>query len=201
MLNAEAKFIPELEKLALRFPHLKIVLEHATTAEAVEMVKRLGSNVACTITVHHLFLTVDDWAGKSHNYCKPVAKTPRDRQALRNVVLEGHERFFLGSDSAPHLRSKKECAVANAGVYTTPHLMEYLAEVLEELNALDRLADFCCHFGRRFYGLSPVSSRELTLVRETHQIPAAYHFFSKDGTEQSVVPFMAGQSLKWKIKA
>jgi len=89
VLNAEIAFLPHLKKLHEAFPKLRIVLEHATTQAAVEMVKSLGDTVACTITAHHLAMTVDDWAGQSFHYCKPVAKYPSDRQALREVILEG----------------------------------------------------------------------------------------------------------------
>lgn len=89
ILNAEATFLPHLHALHARFPHLRIVLEHATTRAAVEAVRACGPTVACTITAHHLALTIDDWAGQSWNFCKPVAKTPDDRRALREVVAEG----------------------------------------------------------------------------------------------------------------
>lgn len=89
ILNAENHFLPHLHKLHSTFPRLRIVLEHATTRAAVEAVKACGPTVGCTITAHHLALTVDDWAGQSWNYCKPVAKYPDDRQALRDVIIEG----------------------------------------------------------------------------------------------------------------
>ena len=89
VINAEQSFLPHLRKLHADFPRLRMVLEHATTRAAVETVKSLGSTVACTITAHHLALTVDDWAGQSWNYCKPVAKFPDDREALRKVIREG----------------------------------------------------------------------------------------------------------------
>ncbi len=89
VINAEQTFLPHLRKLHAHFPRLRIVLEHATTRAAVEAIKSLGSTVACTVTAHHLALTVDDWAGQSWNYCKPVAKFPDDRKALREVIREG----------------------------------------------------------------------------------------------------------------
>lgn len=89
VMNAEEDFLVRLHELHQKFPRLKIVLEHATTAAAVEAVKKMGDTVACTITAHHLFLTVDDWAGKVHNFCKPVAKYPSDRSALRDIVSAG----------------------------------------------------------------------------------------------------------------
>ena len=92
VLNAEPHFLPHLRKLHAAFPRLRIVLEHATTRAAVECVKELGETVACSITAHHLAMTVDDWAGQSWGYCKPVAKYPDDREALREVVREGVHR-------------------------------------------------------------------------------------------------------------
>lgn len=96
-MNAERKFLNHLVTLHERFPRLRIVLEHATTREAVETVKSLGDTVGCTITAHHLALTVDDWAGQSFNFCKPVAKYPDDREALREVVRAGEPGFRLVS--------------------------------------------------------------------------------------------------------
>lgn len=111
VMNSEIAFLSQLKQLHLDFPKLKIVLEHATTKEAVEMVCSLGETVGCTITPHHLVLSVDDWAGNSFNFCKPVAKYPVDRQSLRNIILQGHPRFFLGSDSAPHPKHLKVYAM------------------------------------------------------------------------------------------
>jgi dihydroorotase len=104
VINAEPAFLPHLRKLHAHFPRLRIVLEHATTRAAVETVKSLGSTVACTITAHHLALTVDDWAGQSWNYCKPVAKFPEDREALREVIREGEINFSLSVWDAGVLR-------------------------------------------------------------------------------------------------
>jgi len=191
VLNAEQHFLPELERLHGEFPELRIVLEHVTTAAAVAKVRELGDTVAATITAHHLELVVDDWAGRNHNYCKPVAKFPSDRDALRDVVREGHPRFFLGSDSAPHPRTAKECAEACAGVFTAPLLLPCLADTLDRLDCLDRLSDFTSSFGRRFYGLSEANSG-ITLVREPWTVPDRYG---------NVVPFRAGQTLNWSLRA
>lgn len=190
--NAESKFLPKLHELHDRFPRLRIILEHATTRAAVEAVKSCGPTVACTITLHHLSLTVDDWAGNGLNYCKPVAKSPDDREALRAVIREGHPRFFLGSDSAPHPLHRKlpksidQCCAA--GIYTSAYLLPTLASIFESAippglsnstnvrNSprtilspipLDRIPDFASHFGRRFYRLpQPSSPRTVTLVRD-----------------------------------
>ncbi|PWZ00751.1 putative dihydroorotase [Testicularia cyperi] len=178
VLNAEERFLTHLFKIHNQFPKLRIVLEHATTRKAVEAVKKCGDTVGCTITPHHLELIVDDWAGKPLNFCKPVAKYPDDREALRDVVREGHPRFFLGSDSAPHpLANKYPSAVTHgapgvktssngedleptgvvacgcaAGVYTSPILVPLCASLLEGFGALDQLANYVSLNGRRFYG-------------------------------------------------
>jgi dihydroorotase len=190
ILNAEEKFLPELEKLHSRFPKLRIVLEHATTAAAIKCVKSLGDCVAATITAHHLDLIVDDWAGKNHNFCKPVAKYPHDRDALRQVVSEGHPRFFLGSDSAPHPRNAKEAACGCAGVFTTPLLLPYLADCFDRLGCLDRLADFTSTFGHKFHGL-PAVAGTITLIKENQVVPESF---------STVVPYRTGETLSWTIK-
>jgi len=190
ILNAEQRFLPEVERLHQRFPVLRIVLEHVTTAEAVACVKALGETVAATITAHHLDLTADDWAGRNHNFCKPVAKYPHDREALRAVVREGHPRFFLGSDSAPHPRQAKEAACGCAGVFTAPLLLPYLADCFERIGALDRLPDFCCLFGRQFHGLAPLAGA-ITLERVAQTVPAAYG---------DIVPYRAGATLAWQLR-
>jgi dihydroorotase len=189
ILNAEQRFLPQVERLHQRFPNLRIVLEHVTTADAVDCVKSLGKTVAATITVHHLELTADDWAGRNHNFCKPVAKYPHDREALRAVVREGHPRFFLGSDSAPHPREAKESACGCAGVFTSPLLVPYLADCLERVDALARLSDFCTRFGREFHGLEPLEG-ELELERVSQLVPMAY---------DTVMPFRAGETIAWRL--
>ena len=191
-------FLKHLVKLHNAFPKLKIVLEHATSKEAVDLVKSLGSSVGCTITIHHLKLVVDDWAMCCHNYCKPVAKFPHDRDALRNVILEGHPRFFLGTDSAPHPKEMKEGKMTAAGVFVTPYTSIYLASVLESFGALHRLEDFATKFGRQFYGLPAIENKDLSLLKGNTSIPNGISFKNDLGKESSIVPFLAGQVLDWK---
>lgn len=190
VLDAEARFLPVLEALHTSYPALRIVLEHVTTRAAVDAVRELGDTVGATITAHHLDLVVDDWAGRNHNFCKPVAKYPADRAALREVVWEGHPRFFLGSDSAPHPRDSKECAQACAGVFTSPLLLAYLADTFERLDCLGRLEAFATRHGRTFYGLPPMDG-EIRLVRRAQVVPDRYG---------NVVPYRAGEMLTWSIE-
>jgi len=205
VLNAEPAFLPHLRKIHERFPKLRIVLEHATTRAAVEAVKACGPTVACTITAHHIALTVDDWAGQAWNFCKPVAKYPDDRQALREVIKSGHPRFFLGSDSAPHPPHTKSTATPTqscaAGVYTSPILLPLVAHLLESFGALDRLEGFVSTFGRSFY------KRELN-GDNTAQTPIILLKRIEGGRlikegwtegEQEVIPFWSGRKIDWII--
>ncbi|KAI8815298.1 hypothetical protein BJ742DRAFT_670937 [Cladochytrium replicatum] len=202
VLNAEERFLKHLAELHHDFPKLRIVLEHATTKAAVDMVKSLGDTVGCTITVHHLRIVVDDWAGNCHNFCKPVAKFPHDRQALRDVILEGHKRFFFGSDSAPHPRHAKEVAKPAAGVFTTPYTLQYLATILDSFGALHRLEDFACKNGRAFYGVKDdeVHPQAVELTREPTMVQKEFVFVDDDGIDSAIVPFLAGTQLAFSCK-
>jgi len=204
VLNAEAKFLPELAILHADFPKLRIVLEHATTKDAIDMVKSLGDTVACTITAHHLAITVDDWAGQSLHFCKPVAKFPSDREALREVIRSGHPRFFLGSDSAPHPYGSKTTSSTShgcaAGVYTSPILLPLLAHLLESFGALDKLEGFASAHGRNFYGF-PVRQTQgkhsgSVRLRRGKEIVSNERRAEKN---VDVVSFWAGKELGWKI--
>ncbi|KAJ7638559.1 Dihydroorotase [Roridomyces roridus] len=201
IINAEPQFLPHLHSLHEAFPKLRIVLEHATTRAAVEAVKACGPTVACTITAHHLSLTVDDWAGQSFNFCKPVAKFPDDREALRQVIREGHPRFFLGSDSAPHPFHSKSTSTPSqgcaAGIYTSPILLPLVAHLLESFDALDKLEGFTSTFGRRFYRreVSTEGAEKIALHKvDKYVIQEQYG----DG-EETVSPFWAGKELGWQI--
>ncbi|TFK74430.1 Dihydroorotase [Pluteus cervinus] len=200
ILNAEPKFLPHLYALHAAFPKLRIVLEHATTRAAVEAVKACGPTVACTITAHHLALTVDDWAGQSFNFCKPVAKYPDDRAALREVIKEGHPRFFLGSDSAPHPMHKKSTSTPTsgcaAGVYTSPILLPLVATLLESFGAIGNLNDFVSNNGRAFY--NQVVSEEIGSV-QLRRVSGVAIAESYGSDPESVVPFWAGKTLDWEI--
>ncbi|KAG8903386.1 Dihydroorotase [Tulasnella sp. 403] len=200
VLNAEPNFLPHLRTLHEAFPRLRIVLEHATTRAAVEAVKSLGDTVACTITAHHLDLTVDDWAGQSFHFCKPVAKYPDDREALREVVREGHPRFFLGSDSAPHPVQNKAVAKPTegcaAGVYTSPILLPLMADLLESFGALDKLESFVSTNGRRFYRKEVALSNTKSVRLERRPLTVQHEFTSLG---ESVAPFRAGKEINWSI--
>lgn len=188
----EQAFLPMLHWLAEQFPGLKIVLEHISTARAVEAVSRLGNNVAATITGHHLCLTLNDVIGdglRPHNGCMPTPKGFDDLDALVAAAMSGNPKFFLGSDSAPHMRENKECARGACGVFTAPVLLPVLAEIFEDADKLDMLEAFTSKFGAAFYGLEP-NEGAVRLVRESWEVPGDYF---------GIVPFRAGETLQWRI--
>jgi dihydroorotase len=192
-LDREVEFLKTLKMIASTFPRLRIVLEHVTTAAAVECVAELGDNVAATITVHHLFLTLDDVIGgrlEPHNFCKPVAKRPEDRAALIAATTSGNPKFFLGTDSAPHLKRDKECASGCAGNYTAPVATPLLVQRFLEVDAPGKLENFYSGFGADHYGL-PRNRERITLVREKWTVQPEY-----DG----VVPFYAGREMAWRVE-
>lgn len=208
VLNAESKFLPALAKLHKDFPNLKIVLEHCTTAEAIQTIEDINKDikdpseirVAATITAHHLHLIIDDWAGNPINFCKPVAKLPSDRRALVNAAVSGKPYFFFGSDSAPHpLENKSKHMGVSAGVFSQLYAIDYVAEVFDEQNALEKLKDFVSTFGLKFYDINEkdlVSNEKVKLIRKQHVIPATI----TDGKGITMAPFMAGQTLNWSTE-
>ncbi|WVQ95694.1 dihydroorotase, homodimeric type [Kwoniella sp. CBS 9459] len=207
ILNAEVHFLSHLKKLATDFPKLRIVLEHATTAAAIEAVAGLPDNVACTITAHHLYLTIDEVAPQPHHFCKPLAKEPKDRKALQDAIKSGNPKFFLGSDSAPHPLSSKtpnltdngSVSACAAGVYTSPILIPLVATLLESFGALDKLAGFVSENGRAFYGVPAKAGQELKLKRtgDGEQDGLVKGTFKGEGVE--VLPFWTGKKLGWEI--
>ncbi|KAI8255828.1 putative dihydroorotase [Colletotrichum sp. SAR11_239] len=206
-LNAESKFLPTLKVLHNKYPKLRIILEHCTTAEAVEAVKSCGPNVSGTITVHHLFITIDDVVGDAMNFCKPVAKLPHDRRALLNAVVNSNGKFFLGTDSAPHpITSKTGPSKAAAGVFTQPYAVQYLLTALDEAIVRGELKDaditleaiegFAANYGRKFYGgFEEQKAERIRLTRGGAVINQVL-----EGSGIQVVPFRAGKetwTLSW----
>lgn len=191
-LDREKDFLPKLDDLAKRFPKLKVILEHVSSAEGVAKIKDMPETFAATVTVHHLKYTLDDVIGGGanvHLFCKPVLKSPADRKAIQQVVFEGHKRFFFGSDSAPHLRAKKETSPGAAGVYTAPVALPLLTQIFEEAGCLDKLENFTSRFGADYYDI-PYNKSRITLVKEPWRVPSEYH---------GVVPVMANEELSWQL--
>lgn len=191
-MDRESKFLLILQKIARNFPLLKIVLEHISTAEAIEVVGDLGPNVAGTITLHHMELTTDDVIGghlHPHFFCKPIAKRPEDRDAILAAALSGNPKFFFGTDSAIWYVGEKECSDGCAGIFSAPVALQVIVEIFEKHQALERLEPFTSEFGAGFYGL-PVNQRTITLVREPWIVQQDY---------PDVIPYKLGQKLLWQI--
>ena len=174
VFDREKAFIDRvLVRLRADFPALRIVLEHITTAEAVDYVQHAEGPIGATITAHHLMINRNAmFAGgiRPHMFCLPVAKREGHRLALRDAATSGDPRFFLGTDSAPHLVRDKESACGCAGIFTAPVALELYAQVFEEEGALDRLEAFASLNGARFYGLPP-NTETVTLMQSPWQPP------------------------------
>jgi dihydroorotase len=175
IFDREAVFIERvLAPLRARLPELKITMEHVTTKDGVDYIKSSSSNLAGSITTHHLIINRNAiLAGgiRPHYYCLPVAKRETHRLALRAAATSGDARFFLGTDSAPHVDATKECGCGCAGIFTATNTMPLLAHVFEEEGALHRLEAFTSLNGPAWYGL-PVNTGTMTLTKRAE--PVAY---------------------------
>ncbi|CAK7231065.1 dihydroorotase [Sporothrix curviconia] len=211
-MTLEEAFLPTLKSLHERFPDLRIILEHTSTAAAVEAVKACGPSVAATITAHHLYLTETEACCNPHAFCKPIPKKPTDRDVLIRTIAEGNPKFFFGSDSAPHLLHTKNDAApgkAPAGVFTQPFATQLVLLALEE--GIERgviaedavseeiLANFLSRHGRRFYKLPEATpTKKIVLERQGAAIPESVR--SADGSVE-VGNSRAGDkvfTLRWK---
>ncbi len=193
VMDREAEFLPIYAWLARNFPRLRLVMEHISTAAALDFLER-HPHVAATVTLHHLLLSLDDVAGgllRPHLFCKPIAKRPQDRDALRQAVFQRHPRLMFGSDSAPHPRHAKECCGCAAGIFSAPMALPMLAQLFEEAGRLESLPDFIGGNAARFYRLKPLE-KTVSLQRKKWRVPESYGI---------VLPFLAGQELEWCMAA
>jgi dihydroorotase len=198
IFDRERVFIEaSLSKIVNNFPNLRIVLEHVTTIEAVQFVKASGNNIAATITPQHLLYNRNAiLAGgiRPHYYCLPILKRERHRLALLEAATSGNPKFFLGTDSAPHLTTLKETTCGCAGCYSAHAALELYATAFETANALDKLEGFASFFGADFYRL-PRNTETVTLTRSTWTIPSTY-----GDPENIITPVNAGEELHWQLQ-
>ena len=196
VMDREKEFMSVYEALAIAFPKLKIIMEHITTKDAVELLKKYD-NLYATITLHHLLITLDDVAGgmlQPHLFCKPIAKRPIDREALLDIALSGNPKVMFGSDSAPHPQEAKESCGCAAGVFTAPIALQVLAQVFDENGKLENLQAFISTNASKIYNLQP-SSKSITLIQKDFLVPKVYE---KNGLK--VIPMYAGQTIKWSTE-
>ncbi len=198
IFDREALFIEQqLAPICERFPELKVILEHITTSDAVDFVKGANEHVAATITAHHLLYNRNDLMSsgiKPIYYCLPVLKRNTHQQALINAATSGNNKFFLGTDSAPHPKTAKEnaCGCA-AGCYTAHAAIELYAEVFDQEEALDQLEGFASFHGADFYGRSR-NKDSITLIEEAWTVPQTQPF----GADQ-LIPLRAGTKVNWRV--
>ena len=193
VFDREAVFIDRiLAPLVDDFPALKMVLEHITTRQAAEFVADAPANVAATITPQHLHLNRNAlFKGglRPHAYCLPVVKREEHRLAVRKAAVSGSPKFFLGTDTAPHLREAKESSCGCAGIFNAPFALESYVQVFEEEEALDLFEGFASEHGARFYGV-PLNEGTLTLEQSKQKVPDKFG---------DLVPFHAGETLRWTL--
>jgi len=198
VMDREKNFVPIYESLAQEFPKLKIIMEHITTKESAQLVQKYD-NLYATITLHHLYITLDDVAGwmlEPHLFCKPIAKRLEDREALLKLALSWNKKVMFGSDSAPHPQHAKEAAHCSAWVFTAPVALQLLVELFEKNNALDNLENFLTNNAKEIHNLNSwknlknIPQKTITLENKEFIVPEKYW---------DVVPFMAGKKIKWSV--
>ena len=197
IFDREQVFIDTILKpLTEKFTTLKIILEHITTKNAVDFVKAAGSNIAATITAHHLLYNRNHMLVggiRPHYFCLPILKRNIHQEALIEAATSGDAKFFLGTDSAPHAIEAKESSCGCAGSYTAHAAIELYAEVFEQAGALDKLEAFASINGPTFYGL-PINSDKITLTKTPWLVPAQLAF-----GDNKVVPIRAGEEINWQV--
>jgi dihydroorotase len=199
LFDREAVFIDKhLVPLRRDFPQLNIVFEHITTREAAQYVAQAGAHTAATITAHHLLFNRNAlFLGgvRPHYYCLPVLKREIHRQALLHAAVSGSDRFFLGTDSAPHATHLKEHASGCAGCYTALSALELYAQAFDSVNALDKLEGFASLHGPNFYGL-PRNTERVVLKRQAWTLPESLPL-----GEASIKPLCGGETLAWQLQS
>jgi len=196
VMDREKEFMPIYESIASSFPKLKIIMEHITTKDAIELLDKYD-NLHATVTLHHLLITLDDVAGgmlQPHLFCKPIAKRPEDRDALLNAALEAHPKLMFGSDSAPHPKHKKECCGCAAGVFTSPIALQVLTDLFDKNGKLENLNAFVSLNAQNIYDFKAVE-KTIKLVQKDFVVPEIYTYNS-----ENVVPMYSGQTLAWSIQ-
>ena len=186
-----------MEPLRQRLTALKVVFEHITTKDAADYVRDGNERLAATITPQHLMFNRNHMlvgGVRPHLYCLPILKRNIHQQALRELVASGFNRVFLGTDSAPHARHRKESSCGCAGCFNAPTALGSYATVFEEMNALQHFEAFCSVNGPQFYGL-PVNDTFIELVREEQQVAESIAL-----TDDTLVPFLAGETERWSVK-
>jgi dihydroorotase len=185
-----------LRPLIGRYPSLRIIMEHLTTKEGVDFIRETPPCIVGTITPHHLLLNRNDLLVggiKPHLYCLPIVKSEEDRKCLQSAATSGNPKFFLGTDSAPHLQINKETGAGMAGIFSAPVALPLCVEMFDRENCLERLEGFCSFYGADFYGL-PRNLQTIRLKQQKMTIPERY-----PSGDHWIVPLLAGETITWSI--
>ena len=197
IFDRERVFIDRhLTQIHSEFPDLRIVFEHISSKEAVDFVMSANSKVGATITPQHMLLDRNDLLSngiKPHHYCLPIVKRAEDRLAIIEAAVSGSQKFFLGTDSAPHFRHQKESSCGCAGIYSAAYAMELYVLIFETENALGKLENFSSKFGADFYKL-PYNKSKIKLIKKELEIPTKI-----DIGNEEIIPFFAGETLSWQL--
>lgn len=196
-LDREYEFGKVFEEIATNFPKLKIIMEHLSDRRSIELLHKYN-NIFATITLHHITMSLDDVLGgglNPHHFCKPILKTPKDRDALLELALSGYEKISFGSDSAPHLESSKLKQNGAAGIFSAPILLPRLCEIFEKHNRLENLQKFISNNAIQIYNLKNIPNKTITLTKEKFKVQDSIK--TNDGL---VIPFLASSELGWRIK-
>ncbi|MEQ1635584.1 MAG: dihydroorotase [Methylococcales bacterium] len=197
IFDRERVFIEtHLSAIVQEFPALRVVLEHLTTETAVQFVESSSDKIAATITPQHLLYNRNAMLMggiRPHYYCLPILKREQHRLALVKAAISGNPKFFLGTDSAPHLTGLKENACGCAGCFSAPVALELYTEIFEANHALDKLEGFASFYGADFYGL-PRNTETVTLTKHTWTVPESY-----GEAENKITPLRTGEPLRWKL--
>lgn len=193
-LNREFLAMHYLVRIVKRFTSLPIIVEHISDRRMIEFVINAPDNVAATVTPQHLLYTIDMVLNDGeiinpHLYCKPILKTSEDVNALRGVIFSGNEKFFFGSDSAPHLISAKQLPNPAAGIFSEPVVLPLIVQLFETFGALNNLEKFLSENGAKFYGLA-LNEDTIKLAKKEWRVPKSY---------KNIVPLCAGEKLQWRI--
>ncbi|WP_321468514.1 dihydroorotase [Halarcobacter sp.] len=197
IMDREKEFLPIYESLAINFPKLKIMMEHISSKESIDLLKKYD-NLYATITIHHLLLTLDDVLGgmlNPHNFCKPIVKRPDDRDALLQLVLNAHPKVMFGSDSAPHQKENKECHHGSAGVFSAPIALQALTQLFEKYNKLDNLNKFLSLNAQKIYNIK-AKKKLIKMIKKDFTIPKSYKY-----NNEEVIPLFSNETLSWSIES
>lgn len=193
-MDREYEFGKVFESLAKKFPKLKIIIEHMSDHRSIRLLKDY-ENIYATLTLHHITMDLDDVLGKGlnpHHFCKPILKTPKDKEELLDLALNANSKVSFGSDSAPHLEKNKLKESGAAGIFSAPNLLSSLVELFEKYNCLENLQKFVSDNAKNNYDLKFPTEKKITFIKKPSLIPIQIDF-----NQNSIIPLRAGETIEW----